>query len=86
MAFPAIRNNITLCAFIIGFDALSALPFARLRHDNRPKKFAAIRIASILINMAVVYFFLTICPQVLNKDPNSILHFIYNPRYGVTYV
>jgi O-antigen/teichoic acid export membrane protein len=77
---------ITMCAFIIGFDALSALPFAKLRHDNRPKKFAAIRIASILINMALVYFFLTICPQVLNKDPNSILHFIYNPHYGVTYV
>lgn len=29
---------ITLCAAIIGFDALSALPFAKLRHDSRPKK------------------------------------------------
>jgi O-antigen/teichoic acid export membrane protein len=77
---------VTLCAFIIGFDALSTLPFAMLRHENRPKKFAAIRITSILLNIATVYFFLSICPSIIKKNPNSILHFIYSPRFGVAYV
>ena len=86
IGLPDHPGYITLCAAIIGFDALSALPFAKLRHDSRPKKFAFIRIASILLNMAIVYFFLTICPGILKKDPNSILHFIYYPRYGVAYV
>jgi O-antigen/teichoic acid export membrane protein len=77
---------VTLCAFIIGFDALSTLPFAMLRHENRPKKFAAIRITSILLNIATVYFFLSICPSMIRKNPNSLLHFIYSPRFGVAYV
>jgi len=77
---------ITLSAFIIGFDALSALPFAKLRLENRPKKFAAIRIAGILLNIATVYFFLTVCPAVIKKNPNSILHFVYSARFGVAYV
>jgi O-antigen/teichoic acid export membrane protein len=77
---------VTLSAFIIGFDALSALPFAKLRHDNRPRKYAVIRIAGILLNIATVYFFLTICPDITRKNPNSILHLIYNPRYLVAYV
>jgi O-antigen/teichoic acid export membrane protein len=86
IGLPDHPGYITLCAAIIGFDALSALPFAKLRHDNRPKKFAFIRIASILLNMATVFFFLSVCPYILHKDPNSILHFVYNPRYGVAYV
>jgi len=77
---------VLLCGFIIGFDALSTLPFAMLRHENRPKKFAAIRVASILLNIAAVYFFLSICPSVIKKNPNSVLHFIYSPRLGVAYV
>jgi O-antigen/teichoic acid export membrane protein len=77
---------ITLSAFIIGFDALSALPFAKLRLENRPKKFAVIRIAGILLNIATVYFFLTVCPAIIKKNPNSILHFVYSARFGVAYV
>ncbi len=77
---------ITLSAFIIGLDALSALPFAKLRYENRPKKFAAIRIAGILINIATVYFFLTICPGEIKKNPNSVLRFVYNAGFGVGYV
>jgi O-antigen/teichoic acid export membrane protein len=83
---PGHPEYITLVAFIIGFDALSALPFAKLRHENRPKKFAFIRIAGILINIFSVYFFLTLCPSFLKKNPNSILHFVYNAHYGVAYV
>jgi len=58
-------DYITLAGFIIGLDAISALPFAKLRNENRPKKFAAIRISGILINIAAVYFFLTICPRTI---------------------
>jgi O-antigen/teichoic acid export membrane protein len=77
---------VTLSAVIIGFDALVALPFAKLRHDNRPRKYAVIQIARILLNIGLVYFFLTICPAVIKKNQNSILHFIYNARYSVAYV
>lgn len=77
---------ITWSAFIIAFDALSALAFAKLRYEQRPRKFAAIRIAGILINIAVVYFFLSICPKIAAKNPNSFLLMFYDKKMGVGYV
>lgn len=77
---------ITLSAMIIGFDALSALPFAKLRHENRPRKYAFIRVGGILLNISIVYFFLSVCPAIIRKNPNSILHFVFNARYLVAYV
>ncbi len=77
---------ITWSAFIIAFDSLSALAFARLRYEQRPIKFAAVRIAGILINIAVVYFFLSVCPQIAVKHPDSILLYFYNKKVGVGYV
>ncbi|HMH22161.1 MAG TPA: polysaccharide biosynthesis C-terminal domain-containing protein [Puia sp.] len=77
---------ITISAFIIAADALCALPFARLRHEGRPKKFAAIRVAGILLNIGLTYFFLTICPRVIHSNPNSVLRLIYSPGFGTGYV
>jgi O-antigen/teichoic acid export membrane protein len=77
---------ITISACIIACDALSALPFARLRHDNKPRKFAAIRVAGILLNIFFAYFFLSICPRLLKQHPDSSLLLLYNPRFGVGYV
>ena len=77
---------ILLSAFIISFDALSALPFARLRQEGRPRKFAFIRVTGILLNIGLVYFFLSLCPSILKKNPNSPLLLIYNPAFGVGYI
>ncbi|HXD76737.1 MAG TPA: oligosaccharide flippase family protein [Puia sp.] len=73
---------ITLSALMIAFDALSALPFARLRHEGRPRKFALIRISGIIVYVGLVFFFLSVCPPLLKKHPNSIMGFIYQPRFG----
>ncbi|HEY4108428.1 oligosaccharide flippase family protein [Puia sp.] len=73
---------ITLSALMIAFDALSALPFARLRHEGRPRKYAFVRISGILVYIALVFFFLSVCPRLLKTHPNSIIALIYQPRYG----
>lgn len=77
---------ITWSAFIIAFDALSTLAFARLRHEGRPIKFAFIRIAGIIINIAIIYFFISVCPQIKHANPDSLLLFFYNENMGVGYV
>ena len=87
--FIGLNNHpeyVTLAGVIIGLDAISALPFAKLRNENRPQKFAAIRISGILINMGTVYFFLTVCPHFIKNNPNSILRLVYLPSFGVGYV
>jgi O-antigen/teichoic acid export membrane protein len=77
---------ITWSAFIIAFDSLSALAFAKLRYENRPRKFAVIRIVGILINIAFTYFFLSVCPKIEKHHPDSILLYFYDKNMGVGYV
>lgn len=77
---------VTLSAFIICFDALSALPFAKLRHEGRPVKFAFVRVSGILLNIGIIYFFLSVCPALLKKNSNSPLLLIYNKDFGVGYI
>lgn len=76
---------LSMAAAIIGLDALTAIPFAKLRQDGRPVKFAFTKVGGILINVISVYFFLSICPQ-LAKDPHSIVHLFYNKDWAVGYV
>jgi O-antigen/teichoic acid export membrane protein len=76
----------TWSAFIIAIDALSALAFAKLRFEGRPRKFAMVRIAGILINIALTFFFLSVCPEIQKQDPHSFIGSFYNPNIGVGYV
>jgi O-antigen/teichoic acid export membrane protein len=73
---------ITLGALLIGLDALSALPFARLRHEGRPRRYAMIKLSGIVVYVALVFFFLSVCPSLLKAHPNSIIGFIYQPKFG----
>ncbi|MBI3883707.1 MAG: oligosaccharide flippase family protein, partial [Sphingobacteriales bacterium] len=71
--FPQI---IKLSIIIIALDALSTIPFAKLREAGRPKKFAFVRIAGILINIFFTWFFIGYCPQHIQ---NSLVQKMYNP-------
>lgn len=77
---------ITYSVLIIAFDALSALPFARLRLMQRPRKYALIRVSAILFQMAVTYFLLSVCPKLAKEDPYGFIATFYDPAYGVGYV
>jgi O-antigen/teichoic acid export membrane protein len=77
---------ITWSAFIIAFDSLSALAFARLRYEGRPRKFAFIRIAGIIVNITLTVFFLSVCPKIAAKNPDSFLLIFYDKNIGLGYV
>ena len=73
-------------ALIIAFDTLTTLPFAKLRQQGRPKKFALIRIISILITILLTYFFISVCPKIVAGDPTGLVAKYYVKNYGVGYV
>jgi len=77
---------LALTAAIIALDALSAIPFAKLRQDGRPVKFAGIKVGSILVNIISVYFFLSICPRWLAENPNHWCHYFFRSDWVVGYV
>ena len=75
-----------LSAAIIALDALSAVPFAKLRQDNRPVKFASIRIGGILINIICIYFFLSLCPGWVKEGSHPWVKTFFDPDWAVGYV
>lgn len=71
---------------ILAFDTIGAIPFARLRNENRPIYFSAIKISEICINIGLNVFFLIICRNAYNADSNSFFGKLYNPSLGVGYI
>lgn len=82
--FPVI---IQLSIFIIALDALSTIPFAKLRQEGRPRMYAFIKIAGILINIFITWFYVAYCPRHFEPANNSLLILIYDPATNpVVYV
>lgn len=75
---------------IIFIDGVTAIPFAKLRIENRPIKFAAAKVAVILINIVLQVLFLVAFPAIHNKEILAFLKplvdTIYNPDLGIEYI
>lgn len=70
---------------IIGLDALTAIPFARLRQQNKAFRFAIIKIINVSIQVGLNLFFLWLCPVLIKQNPDSVLTLVYSPDVGVGY-
>jgi O-antigen/teichoic acid export membrane protein len=70
---------------ILFFDTLSTLPFARLRQENRPRRYAFVRVAGIVINLCIVFFFLGFLPGYASRHPDSFLNLVYKMDIGIGY-
>lgn len=77
---------IYLFTAIMGIDAITAIPFAKLRLENRPIKFAAVRIAVISINVLLNCYFLLFCPYWNSLHPDSMLASFYIEANSVYYI
>ncbi len=83
---PRHPEYISWVILIVAADTLSVMPFAKLRYEGRPRKFAAIKILNILINVGLVVFFLVVCKNAYEKDADNLFATIYNPKIGLGYV
>jgi O-antigen/teichoic acid export membrane protein len=70
---------------IIAIDNLNTLPFARLRQENRPRRYAFARVAGIVVNLSVVILFMGVIPSFLKTHPDSFLKLVYNKEVGLGY-
>jgi len=71
---------------IVAIDAFTSIPFAKLRIESRPIKFAFLKLVNITANIVFNIFFITVCPAILKAHPDSfILHF-YSQEIGIGYV
>ncbi|KAF0239027.1 MAG: polysaccharide biosynthesis [Prolixibacteraceae bacterium] len=84
--YPQHPEYIVWFAIILAIDAFTAIPFAWIRIENKPMKFAIIKLVNIAFNIGFNLFFLTFCPWILKNNPGSVIGLIYSPAIGVGYV
>jgi len=51
---PGREDYVWICAAIVGTDTIAALPYARLRAEGKPRKYAAIKVAGIVVFVGTV--------------------------------
>ena len=76
---------VTWMIWILFFDTLCVIPLAKLRLEERPRKYAFVNVATVFINIAVVFFFLFVAKNAHERGENSFVAFVYNPDIGVGY-
>jgi O-antigen/teichoic acid export membrane protein len=79
------QDYIRMFTAIVAIDAFAAIPFARLRRDNRPIIFSVIKLANVIITVSLIVFFINIAPALYEKG-NKLVIVFYKPDYLVGYV
>ena len=86
---PNHPDYILYALLIIGVDAFTSIPFAKLREQNKAVRFALVKVINILVNIALNIFFIAICKNAY-AHPGArcynLAQHVYNPAIGVGYV
>ncbi len=87
LLYPGHSDYVIWFAIIVGLDALSALPLAKLREENRAGKFAFVNLTFIGVNIGLNLFFIAYCKTIYdNGETNFLVNTFYNPNIGVGYI
>jgi O-antigen/teichoic acid export membrane protein len=87
LQYPNNTEFVTWFALIVGLDAISSIPMAKLRADKNPLKFGGVNLANIAVNIGLNLFFLAYClPKFRAEETNWLIETFYNPEIGVGYV
>ncbi len=72
--------------FILALDALAIIPFAWLRANERPTKYAVVKITNVGINLGLNMFFLLLLPKMAKEDSGGLLSWMYQPDFEISYI
>ena len=90
IGYPNHPEYVAWFGWILALDALTAIPFAKLRIENRPIRFASIKSLNIFTTIILQIVFLFIIPWILEHPEYKLLYsfsnYIYNPKIGVGYI
>lgn len=79
-----------LLAGILFIDTIVAIPFAKIRLENRPLKFVSVRLSSILLNILLNILFLYSLPKAISGEYGNVIRSWSNsltlPDLGIGYV
>lgn len=77
------RPIIMMCGALIAIDAISAIPYARLRAEERTRRFVVTKVANVLINVGLCLFFYSVLPRVNHIEAFA---WMWIDNFGVGYI
>lgn len=77
---------ISYTIWILVLDALVVVPFCKLRANQRPMKYALIKIGNVMTNLLLNVFFLVVLPKLAAQSPESFFNTIYSDSFLIGYV
>lgn len=72
--------------YILVLDALVIVPFALLRAQERPMRYALLKTINVAINLILNVFFLLLLPPLAQEGDGSIFSSLYRPDWEIHYV
>ncbi|MEX0314686.1 MAG: lipopolysaccharide biosynthesis protein [Allomuricauda sp.] len=79
-------DYIKFTTYILVLDALVIIPFALLRAQEKPMKYAILKIINVAINLSFNVFFLLLLPKMVQENGNSFLTGIYKEGWEIPYI
>ena len=77
---------ISLVVWILVLDALTMIPFAKLRAQQKPMAYALIKIGNVVLNLGLNVFFLLYLKGLATQFPDSVWRMIYFENFEIGYI
>ena len=84
MGYSANPEYVWTMAVVVALDAFQCIPFAYLRYQRKPWKFAALKLLFIFMNIGLNLLYFVALPALYKSYPDMIGK-IYDPSVGVGY-
>ena len=86
MDYPGKAYLFRWTALILSFDAILAIPFAKLRLDNKALDFAGAKLINILLNVLLNLFFIVWLPELSQNNSWDLSAIGIQESWGVEYI
>lgn len=77
---------ITWSILIMAIDAMTVIPFAKMRAENKPLKFSLMKLLNVILNFGLTVFFVQVCKSAYDHQADNFFAHFYNPEIGIGYV
>ncbi|MCP4974554.1 MAG: oligosaccharide flippase family protein [Maribacter sp.] len=79
-------NYLRYAILILTLDALVIIPFAWLRANERPVRYAVVKILNVVVNLGLNVFFLYLLPKMAESNPDGLFSGMYKPNFEISYI
>jgi O-antigen/teichoic acid export membrane protein len=63
---------------ILSTDAITTIPFAKLRAENKALQFSALKLFNIIVNFSITLFFIKVCKPAYDHHEQNFFASLYN--------